>query len=270
MAGGPVRPPLSCLPVSLYPDFRAGRMTVARWAAAAARFGLDAIDLSVLITRADRSPAGFPVDAIAAYTDFTHPDDAERERQFAQFTDDVADCARLGAAYLRVTAGEAHPATSREEGLAWAETYLRRAAEFARGRGVALLFENHSRPGVWRHDDFAGPPDVYFEMIDRIRGTGIALLFDTANACYYRQDPVPMLEKILPRVRRLHVADILDAPELKPTRIGSGMVPLRDLFAFLKRMRYDGGLSIEEASFTGLDGVRRAVDTTRDLWANAL
>ncbi len=42
---------LSCLPVSFYPDFRSGQMDISGWSAMAEKFGLDSIDLSVLITR---------------------------------------------------------------------------------------------------------------------------------------------------------------------------------------------------------------------------
>ncbi len=257
---------ISCLPVSFYPDFQSGAMTIAGWAAMAERLGLDAIDLSVLITRRDKTRAGFPVDTIVTYTDFTHPDAACREREFERFKADVEDAVVLGAAYLRVTAGQAHPGTLREDGLDWAEDYLNRAAAFAQGSRVGLLFENHSKPGVWRHYDFAGDPDMYFEMLARLKDVKIDLLFDTANACFYRQDPVRMLERILPRVRRIHVADILDVETFTPSRIGAGIVPLTEIFTFLEKRRFTGDLSIEEASFTGFNGVQNAVDATKHLW----
>ena len=259
---------LSCLPVSFYPDFKSGKITVAEWAALAEQLGLDAIDLSVLITRQDKTKPAFPVDAVAAYTDFTHPDEAVREDEFSRFMEDVCDCAAIGAQYLRITAGQAHPQTTTRQGLNWAEIYLKRAAEFALLHDIGLLFENHSKPSVWQYYDFAGEPEVYFELIERLKNVDIDLLFDTANACFYKQDPVRMLERILHRVQRIHIADIIESENLKPTLIGQGIVPLSVIFEFLKQKDFTGAFSIEEASFSGFDGIKRAVDATRNLWMN--
>ena len=44
-------PKLSCLPVSFYPAFAAGKISILDWADIARNTGLDAIDLSVLMTR---------------------------------------------------------------------------------------------------------------------------------------------------------------------------------------------------------------------------
>ncbi len=260
---------LSCLPVSFYPDFRSGEMDIAGWSAMAGKIGLDAIDLSVLITRRDRAIPEFPLDTVVTYTDFTHPDKTVRESEFTRFMDDVRDCARIGACYLRVTAGQAHPETSAGSGLDWAADYLSKAANFAESENVGLLFENHSKPGVWKYYDFAGEPEIYFELIKRLDGVKIDLLFDTANACFYRQEPVRMLERIFPRVRRIHVADIAESDDLKPVLIGLGIVPLAEIFSYLIRNGFMGSLSIEEASFGGAGGVENAVRTTRRLWSDA-
>ena len=260
---------LSCLPVSFYPDFRSGQMDISGWSAMAEKFGLDSIDLSVLITRQDRAIPEFPLDTVVTYTDFTHPDRSVRECEFTHFMDDVRDCARIGARYLRVTAGQAHPETSAGSGLDWAAGYLGKAADFAESENVGLLFENHSKPGVWKYYDFAGEPEIYFELVKRLEGVNIDLLFDTANACFYRQDPLRMLEKIFPRVRRIHVADIAKSDDLKPVLIGHGIVPLAEIFSYLVRNGFMGSLSIEEASFSGVGGIEKAVRATRRLWSDA-
>ncbi len=262
-------PPLSCLPVSLYPDFASGKIDIDDWTAAADFFGLDAVDLSVLITRKTKTRPAFPVDTIVTYTDFTHPNERARKDEMARFRKDVRDCAAIGAKYLRVTAGQAHPQIASEQGLKWAELYLKSAAKIAEHHKIKLLFENHSKPGVWQYYDFAGEPEIYFELIGRLENTGIDLLFDTANACFYKQDPVKMLEKIFARVRRIHVSDITADETLTPVLIGEGTVPLTEVIQFLKANDFTGALSIEEASFTGMAGIERAVCATRELWNNA-
>ena len=271
---------LSCLPVSYYSDFRKGAMSIPNWAIQARQLGFDAIDLSVLMTRVlDRKQLrdtaleleriGMPVDTIATYTDFTHPHASVRDREFAGFEADIAAAHSLGAKYLRLTSGQAHPETARRQGIALIMDYFTRAAKVASQYGIRLLFENHSRPGVWRYYDFAGEPEVYFELIERLDDTGIDLLFDTANACFYKQDPVRMLARIFPRVRRIHIADISECEDLKPVLIGQGIVPLPEIFKFIKQNSFSGMCSIEEASFGGVEGMKQAVDASRTLWKNA-
>ena len=269
---------LSCLPVSYYPEFKKGSMSIADWARQAQRLGLDAVDLSVLMTRRldqgklketalELKLIGMPVDTIVTYSDFTHPDAVVRESEFAQFESDITAALTLGAIYLRITPGQAHPQTSRKDGIAFTVDYFSRAAKFASQNGIGLLFENHSKPGVWQYYDFGGEQDVYFELTERLRNVGIDLLFDTANACFYNQDPARMLGRIFSRVRRIHVADIVKAKELQPVLIGTGVVPLAKTFTYLKDHGFSGSLSIEEASFTGFDGFEKAVHATRDLWS---
>lgn len=271
---------LSCLPVSYYPDFRSGAMSISDWAILGQQLGLDAIDLSVLMTReldrnglrataSELERIGIPVDTIATYTDFTHPEAGVRDREFADFQADIAAAHLLGATYVRITAGQAHPETARSEGIALVLDHFTRAEKAASQQGIRLLFENHSRPGVWRYCDFAGDPEVYFELVEHLGGAGIDLLFDTANACFYRQDPVSMLAQIYPRVRRIHIADIGPCDDFTPVLVGRGIVPLPDVFAFIKRNHFAGMCSVEEASFTGIEGMKQAFDTSRALWISA-
>ena len=43
----------------------------------------------------------------------------------------------------------------------------------------------------------------------------------------------------------------------------------KEIFAFLKRRGFDGWISVEEASFTGASGIRKAADFVRRTWAAA-
>ncbi len=262
-------PHLSCLPVSLYDDFKTGRLNVNEWASEAQKLELDAMDLNVFMLRMLKEKPLFPVDTVAAYTDFTHPDSSVREKEFEMFKKDVVKCEEIGAEYFRITAGQAHPGTPVEKGLEWADKYLNLSAEFAGKHDIKLLFENHSKPGAWRHCDFAAGSKVYDEIVRRLRKTPIKLLFDTANAVFYGRDPVCMLDEIFDDVKRIHIADIMSPETFKPVLIGSGCVPLGAVFGFLKKKDYSGGLSIEEASFGGMAGLKKAVDITTELWGNS-
>ena len=266
---------LSCLPVSYFGDIIDGRMSIAQWAAEGASLGLDAIDLSILLLR-ERTTAylrkireeieaiGERVAVMNAYPDFTHPDPVERKNQLCALKDDIAAAAQLGAEMVRVTAGQAHPQTPRKKGITWAVEGLTGAIDTAQQNGIRLVFENHSKPGVWQYPDFCLPSDLFLEIAGAIEDTEIGILFDTANPIVYGDDPLRLLNRVIDRGVCVHLADTSERGALKPVLIGTGLVPFDTIFARLKRAGYRGWLSIEEASGMGGTGVAEAVRFVRN------
>ena len=163
--------------------------------------GLDAIDLSILFVP-DRSrsavaelrrsieAAGMRVAMVTAYPDFTHPDAAQRDRELALAQEVVDVAAGLGAEMVRVTAGQAHPETGREDGIRWATEGLQRLVERTRTTGVRLVYENHGEArGVDVHRFLAASghlPGIVRATAD----VGLGLNFDTANATAFSRDPL--------------------------------------------------------------------------------
>ena len=271
---------LSCLPVSYFDEIIGGKMSVGQWADEAAELGLDAIDLSVLFLK-NREPAylqamreeveapGLQVAMVTTYPDFTHPDPDERTRQALQLERDIAAAAALGAELVRVTAGQAHPETGREEGIAWATEGLTKALVVAERCGVHLVYENHAKPGAWDFVDFSHPTDIFLAIARGTAGTSLGINFDTANPLAYGDDPVPLLRHVVDRVVSVHVADTRLRGTLDPVVIGTGLVPFGDIFAALHGAGFDGWLCIEEASGRGRSGVETAVNFVRRAWADA-
>ncbi len=271
---------LSCLPVSFFADITTGRMSVAEWARMGAAVGLDAIDLSIMFVP-DRSPAalvalrreieaaGMHVTMVTSYPDFTHPDPTQRERELALEQEVVAVAAALGAQFVRVTAGQAHPETGRDAGIAWAVEGLTRLVEITRRSGVTLGYENHAKPGVWDYTDFSQPPDIFLEIVRRTADVGLGVNFDTGNAASFADDPVVLLEQVIHRVVSVHAADTAVHGELRHVLLGSGITPFIPLFARLKRAGWDGWICMEEASFQGQAGVEAAARFIRQAWEAA-
>ena len=85
----------------------------------------------------------------------------------------------------------------------------------------------------------------------------------------YGEDPLPILERVLPNVETIHVSDMKRKGEFSPVLIGTGVVPLKEIFSFLKEKGFDKWFCIEEASFTGMDGIKKAVDFVRETWEKA-
>ncbi len=271
---------LSCLPVSFFSDIIEGRLPVVEWARMGAELGLDGIDLSILFTP-DRSPAaladlrreieaaGTRVVMVTSYPDFTHPDPAQRERELALEQEVVAVAANLGASFVRVTAGQAHPETGREEGIGWAVAGLTRLVERTGDAGVTLVYENHAKPGAWTYTDFSQPPDIFLEIARATAGVGLGINFDTGNAATFAGDPVGLLEEVIDRVITIHASDSAQQGQLRHVLLGTGVTPYPALFQRLKAAGWDGWICMEEASFQGRAGVEAAARFIRQTWAEA-
>jgi sugar phosphate isomerase/epimerase len=271
---------LSCLPVSFFADLTSGRMPVPEWAQMGVELGLDGIDLSIAWI-ADRSPAG--VDALrraiedagtqvvmlTSYPDFTHPDPGQRGREIDQAEDVVRVAAGLGAELLRVTAGQAHPETGREEGIAWAIAGLRELERRTRGSGVTLAYENHGKPGVWTYTDFSQPPDIFLEIADGTEDTSIGINFDVGNSAAFCDDPLALLEAVLPRVVSIHASDTALHGQLKHVLLGTGVTPYREIFERLVEDGWSRWICMEEASYQGVPGIAAAASFVRATWATA-
>jgi len=244
----------------------------------AAELGLDAIDLSIMFlknhtpvylkqTRRDIEAAGMSVLMITSYPDFTHPCPIQRERELECFRRDIALSSDLGATYLRILAGQAHPGTRIEEGIGWAIESFRQVAPLAEKLKVRLLFENHSKPGAWDYVDFSHPTEIFLRIVEGVEDTGIGINFDTGNTLVYGDDPLPVLKKVMSKVETIHAADTATRGRLDPVLLGQGIVPFAEIFSLLKQEEFDGWICIEEGSGTGREGIRKAVDFVRKTWA---
>jgi sugar phosphate isomerase/epimerase len=271
---------LSCIPVSLFKEIIGGSMSIQEWAQVGKEAGLDAIDASILFIP-DRSRAavtglrkaieatGMRVAMVASYPDFTHPDAAQRAREVDLAQEVVEVAAGLGAEMVRVTAGQAHPETGREDGIRWATEGLRQLTDRTRKSGVRLVYENHSKPGAWTYTDFSQPPDIFLAIVKATADVGLGLNFDTANATAFSQDPLGLLEQCIDRVVSVHAADTAVRGELKPVLLGTGLAPLEAIFRRLVQAGWDNWICIEEASFQGREGIAKAARVVRQLWSRS-
>jgi sugar phosphate isomerase/epimerase len=252
-------------------------MTITEWARMGKELGLDAIDVSILFVP-DRSrsavarlrktieAAGMRVAMVASYPDFTHPDASQRERELALAQEVVDVATGLGAEMVRVTAGQAHPETGREDGIRWATEGLQRLVDRTRKSGVRLVYENHGKPGAWTYTDFSQPPDIFLAIVRATASVGLGLNFDTANATAFSRDPLELLDQCIERVVSIHAADTAVHGELKPVLLGTGVTPFDPIFRRLVQAGWNNWICIEEASFQGRAGVEKAARFVRQLW----
>lgn len=269
---------LSCLPVSLFPDIASGKMTIREYARLCKSLALDGFDLGIVLLK-NHTPAyvkqlikdceeeGIAPAMITTYPDFTHPDAVQRDREFEYLRHDIALASNVGAKFLRITAGQAHPGMPVDKGIALVVDNFRKIAPVAERFGVKLVYEDHSKPGAWDYMDFSNPPDIFLSIASQIADTGIGINFDTANILVSGNDnTLEVLEQVIDKVESIHVAETATFGEMNPVLLGKGLAPIREVFQLLKKHGWDKWLCIEEWSNGGIEGIIQAVNYTRTLW----
>lgn len=271
---------LSCLPVSFFSNILSGQMSVAEWARMGARLGLDAIDLSILFVpdrslktaarlRREIEAEGMRVAMVTTYPDLTHPNASQRQIEVRLEEEAVAIAAELGAEMVRVTAGQAHPETTREAGIQWASEGLCTLARSTESSGVTLVYENHAKPMVWNYTDFSQPPAIFLAIAALTASVGLKINFDTGNAAAYAEDPLALLQSVVGRVHSVHASDTAVRGDLIHVLLGTGVTPFPALFGLLRQSGWDGWICMEEASNLGEQGVAQAARFIRGTWENA-
>ena len=271
---------LSCLPVSLYPELSAGTRSLADWFRFAAELGLDGADVSVVhlastdaaylkTLRGQAEDQGIQIAMLVTYADFTHPEAQERARQVEELHRFIEVAAQLGAPFIRVTAGQAHPGLDRAAATEWAVTGLTACLDDAASKGVTLCYENHTKGYAWTYNDFSQPSDIFLEIVARTEGTGLRLLFDTANTLATSDDPLRVLAQVKDRVSMIHTNDIARSGFFEPVLLGAGVSPIVEIYRMVRENGFDGWISVEEASKTGEDGFRKAIPYADQAWVAA-
>jgi sugar phosphate isomerase/epimerase len=271
---------LSCLPVSLYPELSAGRWSLADWFGFAAELGLDGADVSVVhlggtdaghlrALRGQAEDAGVQIAMLVSYADFTHPDAVERVRQVDGIRRYLGVAHELGAEFIRVTAGQAHPGLERAAALEWAVAGLTACLDEAAQAGITLAYENHTKGYAWTYNDFSQPASIFLEIVARTEGTGLRILYDTANTLAAGDDPLAVLEAVKHRVAVIHTNDIARAGFFEPVVLGEGVAPIIPIYRTLIETGFDGWVSVEEAGKQGPDGFRRAIPYADRAWVQA-
>ena len=269
---------ISCLPVSLFQDMAGGSMSIKEWTHVATEVGLDAIDLSIILVKnhttkylnqlkSEIENEDMSITMITTYPDFSNPDNLQVKREMEYLKHDIALASFLDARYLRILAGQDYPGIDKESTIKKVIQCFRKIAPVADGYNIKLVYENHSKPGVWDYSDFSHPTQIFLKIVEGIWDTNIGINFDTANSLILGDDPVELLKKIIKKVSVIHASDALGLGELKPVLLGEGIVPFGKIIKFLKKVNFDEWICIEEASGNGIEGIRKATDFIKKSWA---
>lgn len=244
--------------VELYPDFLAG-------------YGHRPLaDL-----RKTAEDAGVELPMMCSSPDFIDPSPGAFDRAVERMRELVDVMVELnpGAAWrsVRVLSGQAWPQVSEEEGIARSVEGIRAVCAYADGKDVQVVMENHYKDGLWTYPEFAQSSTRFVAIVERIDSAGFGVNFDPSNAIVAGEDPLAVLDLVLPRVRSMGASDRSLRPghrledvtayrgtgypeALRHGVVGEGLNDYPTMLAKLAGVGFAGWISIEDGETGGEQG----------------
>ncbi|MES2467840.1 MAG: sugar phosphate isomerase/epimerase family protein [Verrucomicrobiota bacterium] len=203
--------------------------------------------------------------------DFTHPDPAFRAIEIAKQKRWIDMTHVLGGQYCRVLSGQRRPGLTIEEGVKFAADSITACLPHAANLGITLILENHYKDDFWDYPEFAQKMDVFCQLVDAVQHPNFGVNYDPSNTYLAGEDPIELLKRVSSRVVTMHASDrylaegtLEDlrreeggamgyAKRLRHGEIGQGLNDYDAIFTELKRVGFDGWISIED----GVDGMEQ-------------
>lgn len=213
--------------------------------------------------------------------DFTHPDARFRAGEIAKQKRWIDMTHVLGGSYCRVLSGQRRPELAVDEGVKLAADCIESCVPYAQERGITLILENHYKDDFWEYPEFAQKMDVFCKLVDRVVHPNFGVNYDPSNTYLAGEDPLELLRRVSHRVVTMHASDrylkegtLEDlrreeggaagyARRLSHGEIGKGLNDYDAIFTELKRVGFDGWISIEDG-VDGMDQLKRSVGFLRN------
>ena len=221
--------------------------------------------------------SGKVIPMLCCSPDFTHRDPGFRAGEIAKQKRWIGMAHTLGATYCRVLSGQRRPEIGIDEGIDLAAGCIEACLPFAADRGITLIIENHYKDDFWEYPEFAQKMDIFCELVARIEHPNFGVNYDPSNTYLAGEDPVELLRRVSQRVVTMHASDrylsegtLEDlrreeggatgyAKRLRHGEIGKGLNDYDAIFGELKRVGFDGWISIEDG-VDGMDQLARSVE----------
>ena len=265
-----------------------GTMRVSEWITLAAPLGVDGLEwYAGFLEMADEAnwprfrreveSHGMTIPMMCCSPDFTHPDPAFRAREIVKQKRWIDMTHTLGGSYCRVLSGQRRPELTIDEGVRLAAESIRACLPYAADRGITLIIENHYKDDFWMYPEFAQKMDVFCALVNALPSDGFGVNYDPSNAYIAGDDPIALLKRVSNRVVTMHASDryliegTLDdlrkeeggaagyAKRLRHGEIGKGLNDYDAIFTELKRVGFEGWISIEDG-VDGIEQLRRSAD----------
>jgi sugar phosphate isomerase/epimerase len=268
-----------------------GTMAVAEWIELASPLDIDGLEwYAGFLEMADEKNwarfrslvegHGKQIPMMCCSPDFTHPDKKFRQREIDKQKRWIDMTTRLGGSYCRVLSGQRRKELAVEEGIKLAADCIETCLPYARQHNVTLILENHYKDDFWEYPEFAQKADVFCKLVESIQDPNFGVNYDPSNAYLAGEDPLDLLKRVSHRVVTMHASDrflkegtLEDlrreeggaagyAKRLSHGEIGKGLNDYDAIFTELKRVGFNGWISIEDG-VEGMDQLRRSVSFLR-------
>ncbi len=268
-----------------------GTMRVAEWIDMAVQLDIDGLEwYAGFLEMADESNwsrfrkhvegYGKSIPMMCCSPDFTTPDRTLREKEIEKQKRWIDMTCALGGSYCRVLSGQRRPNLSVEDGLKFATGCIEDCLCYAQNCNVTLILENHYKDDFWEYPEFAQKADLFCELVNRIRHPNFAVNYDPSNTYLAGEDPIDLLKRISAHVATMHASDryikegTIDdlrreeagttgyVKRLSHGEIGKGLNDYDAIFSELKRVGFDGWISIEDG-MEGMQQLERSVHFLR-------
>lgn len=281
-------PKLAVFPKAYMQDLcKTGTMKVAEWIDLATSLEVDGLEwYAGFLEMADKSnwelfrkrveEKGKEIPMLCCSPDFTHPDKSFRQNEIKKQKHWIEMTKALGGSYCRVLSGQRRPDLSIEEGVKLAACCIESCLPYASDLGITLILENHYKDDFWEYPEFAQKMEVFCKLVSSIDHPNFGINYDPSNAFLAGEDPLELLKRVSSRVVTMHASDryllegTLDdlrkeedgvlgyAKRLRHGEIGKGLNDYDAIFTELKRVNFDGWISIEDG-VDGMDQLARSV-----------
>jgi len=281
---------IAVLPKCWLEDIAEGRMSFFEWIDMSAQLECDGLELYAGFLESHESgyladvrrrieTLGMTMPMMCYSPDFTIPHADARKQEVAKQIQMIRVTAELGGTYCRTLSGQARPDVSIEQGSDWVVECIEACLPAAERCGAKLVIENHYKDSYWQHAEFAQKMDVFVNVINRIDSPVFGVQYDPSNAIVAGDDPIELLDTVLPRVMTMHASDryLLPGFSLEDLRradgtlgyakglahgvTGKGLNDYDKIFSRLANVGYNSWISVED----GMNGMDELVESVNFL-----
>lgn len=264
-----------------------GTMKVKEWIELATQLNIDGLEwYAGFLEMADKrnwplfrkmvNDHGKVIPMMCCSPDFTHPDKTFRDNEIEKQKIWIDMTYTLGGSYCRVLSGQRRPELSEDEGIKLAADCIYNCLQYAQERNITLILENHYKDDFWQYPEFAQKMDVFCKLVDAIHHPFFGVNYDPSNTYLAGEDPIELLKRVSHRVVTMHASDrylkegTIDdlrkeeggaagyAKRLSHGEIGKGLNDYDAIFSELKRVGFNGWISIEDG-VEGMEQLERSV-----------
>ncbi|ADO77018.1 sugar phosphate isomerase/epimerase family protein [Halanaerobium praevalens] len=175
---------------------------------------------------------------LSAYTNFNNPDYNTRKENILKLKEIIDLASALGAKYVRTFGSNTNNDIKKSKIIFWIQEAFKELDRYADKKNVKILLETH--------DDLSTGYDVH-KIFKNKEFDNCGVLWDIAHSIRAGEDILTTLEYLKDYIYHIHIKDWIKLNEEKDyyVLLGAGVLPVEKLLLELKKIKYNGYLSLE-------------------------